>query len=464
MLALMLPLLLGVTGLVIDGGLLLATQRQAQNAADGGALAAAMRLYRGETTGEAVTAANAYVQSYNGLPGAPAPTVNIPPVSGPHAGNDHYAEVLVTYPRDNIFMRFLGVGPTQVVGARAVAGFEAEPNGEGAIVLDPQSRPGLSVQGGASLRVEGSVVVNSKAAGLDQYERWVDWGLQQYAATTSNNSVVQCSYMQIKGGVDTVANFRHIDGTPKCPLNCRAPIARDPMRLLPIPTPANVPSINDWTRIPPITVNAGTNKVFTPGVYENIQINQGATALFTPGVYIFSPTKPNQGLRMNGNCTVIGDGVLFYFTGSNYLDVGPGHWDTLDGHLDGPLPPTFGPDALPPPPDPGFNSVKFATMDCNATRAYVRLTGLSAPGNPFDRVMFFQRRRNMNDASIQGNAGSNVLLGGAIYAKWARFKLAGEGRFDAKFVVGSMQVSGLATVTILDEKNLGIANLVYLVE
>jgi hypothetical protein len=42
--------------------------------------------------------------------------------------------------------------------------------------------------------------------------------------------------------------------------------------------------------------------------------------------------------------------------------------------------------------------------------------------------------------------------------------LAGEGRFDAKFVVGSMQVSGLATVTILDEKNLGIANLVYLVE
>jgi hypothetical protein len=461
----MLALLLGTTGLVIDGGLLMSTQRQVQNAADGAALAAAMRLYRGETNAEAITAANAYVQTYNGLPGAPAPTVNIPPLSGPYAGDNRFVEVLVAYPTTNVLMTFLGTAPTQTVGARACAGYQPVGSGEGAIVLDPFARPGLAVQGGATLRVRGSVVVNSKAAGWDQYQAWVDWGLQQYGAATGNNSTVQCSFMQIKGGVDIVANYQNFDPGMGTPLHCRSAIAPDPLRLLPIPTPANVPSITDWTRQPPVTVGSGESRIFTPGVYEDIQINQGATATFSPGVYIFTPTQPNQGLRMNGSCTVTGTGVMFYFTGSNYLDVSPGHWDTLDGHLDGPLPPTFGPDTLPPPPDPDFSSVRFATMDCNATNANVTLTGLAAPGNPFDGIMFFQRRRNNKDAAIQGNAGVNVLLGGAIYAKWARFKLAGEGRYDATFVVGSIEVSGQAVVTIMGSgKNLGTANLVFLVE
>ena len=104
-------------------------------------------------------------------------------------------------------------------------------------------------------------------------------------------------------------------------------------------------------------------------------------------------------------------------------------------------------------------------MDCNANDATVRMTGLVAPGNPFDGMMFYQRRRNSLDASIQGNAGSNVVLGGAIYAKWARFKVAGEGRYDATFVVGSIQITGQAVVTILGTgKNYGIANQVFLVE
>ena len=47
MFAILLPVLLGMTGLVIDGGLLMAAHRQVQNAADAAALAAAMDKYRG---------------------------------------------------------------------------------------------------------------------------------------------------------------------------------------------------------------------------------------------------------------------------------------------------------------------------------------------------------------------------------------------------------------------------------
>src|SRR3954466_445900 len=67
MFALLLPVLLGVTGLVIDGGLLMAAQRQAQNAADAAATAAAMDMYRGNTANATATA-NTFMTN-NGLSG-----------------------------------------------------------------------------------------------------------------------------------------------------------------------------------------------------------------------------------------------------------------------------------------------------------------------------------------------------------------------------------------------------------
>lgn len=93
---------------------------------------------------------------------------------------------------------------------------------------------------------------------------------------------------------------------------------------------------------------------------------------------------------------------------------------------------------LPPATDPQFNSVKFATLDINATNATINLSGLNDASSRYHGLMIYHRRRNMNTAAIQGNAGANVHLSGAIYAKWANLKLSGGGRFDAQFVVGSM--------------------------
>jgi hypothetical protein len=56
-------------------------------------------------------------------------------------------------------------------------------------------------------------------------------------------------------------------------------------------------------------------------------------------------------------------------------------------------------------------------------------------------------------------------LTGTAYAKWAAFSLAGQGKYNAQFIVGSMSISGNATVTINARgKNFGKANLVFLVE
>ena len=215
-------------------------------------------------------------------------------------------------------------------------------------------------------------------------------------------------------------------------------------------------------------VNNGQSKTLTPGVYEDISISSGATVTFNPGVYIISPTKNNQGFKMSGGSNVTGNGVMFYITGSNYLVNSPGYWDAQDdaqNALDGPLPPTNGAMQLPSAPDPNFNSIKFANFDANANGGNVNLTGITDSASPYNGILFFQRRRNTNEAQIQSNAGTGVNYNGIFYAKWANFKLSGGGIYNSQFVVGSMSMSGQADITIrAGGRHLQNAKQVFLVE
>jgi hypothetical protein len=466
----MVTALLGMLGLVIDGGMVMAAHRRTQNAADSAALAAATILHRGGTATDARTAAQSFLDTHYGI-GSGDVQINIPPTSGPYASDARFAEAIVSTLHDNYLIQIAGAAASQNVSARAVAGYEALAEGEGAIVLDPNARPGLSVQGGGNLRVKGAVIVNSQYSGLDQYGQTVTWPgyEQQYAMTTSNNSTMQADLFLIRGGVDTVANYTSYDTGAPNPLYCSYPsLSPDPLRGMPAPTTSNTPSISNWTRQGALSFGNGQTATLSPGVYRDIAITNGATVTFNPGVYILSPVQNNEGLRINGDCTVVGNGVMFYITGSNYLDGGsPGALDTADdaqNALDGPLPPTYA-TSIPPSTDPESNRVRFATLDINATEARVTFTGLNDSSSPHNGMLFFQRRRNTNNAQIQGQAGTNVSIGGAIYAKWARFSVSGGGRYDAQFVVGSMQVSGTATVTLLGTgESFGLANQVFLVE
>ncbi len=56
-------------------------------------------------------------------------------------------------------------------------------------------------------------------------------------------------------------------------------------------------------------------------------------------------------------------------------------------------------------------------------------------------------------------------LAGTLYAKWGDVKIAGQGTYDAQFVVGTMEITGLGDVTInYDGDNLGKAYKLFLVE
>src|SRR3954466_13990604 len=92
LLAVMLPALLGIVGLVIDGGLMMANYRALQHATDAAATASAMDLRLGKSTTTAIATANEFIHVSNQLPNVNV-VVHIPPASGPFAGRAGYVEV-----------------------------------------------------------------------------------------------------------------------------------------------------------------------------------------------------------------------------------------------------------------------------------------------------------------------------------------------------------------------------------
>ena len=71
--AILLPVLLGMVGLVIDGGIIMAGQRQTRNAADAAAMAAAQDLLQGRSTTTAVATSRLIVDTPRELPGPLGP-------------------------------------------------------------------------------------------------------------------------------------------------------------------------------------------------------------------------------------------------------------------------------------------------------------------------------------------------------------------------------------------------------
>jgi Flp pilus assembly protein TadG len=173
--ALVLIALVGLMGLVIDAGQLMTANRVAQNAADAAATGAAMDMLTGKSNSTASATATTFVQQYNGLANATV-VVNIPPASGAHAGNSQYAEAIVTNSVPVWFIQILGVGSQQTVMARAVAGWEGAGFGAGVLVLDTNTRPGLTLNGNAELAVNGTVVVNSNGGGRNEYGQPINNG------------------------------------------------------------------------------------------------------------------------------------------------------------------------------------------------------------------------------------------------------------------------------------------------
>jgi hypothetical protein len=249
------------------------------------------------------------------------------------------------------------------------------------IALDPTAAPGLAVNDGASLAVNGRILVNSPASP---------------AATVNGGQVLAADYQV--AGPTVSGGFHAYPGTPGRLALAHAPAA-DPLIHLPTPAattgPANntanpftsawsglmlgSPSVSDQGAtglVPPNAVDGRGTVQLVPGIYGSIAVTGGRVNL-GPGIYILSPPNgQSYALDVTGG-TVTGTGVMFYNTGGDFVPS-TGYPDYNDAGLYDP-----GPSGINAPSASGDFQGRFAGIRLDASNNNtVQLSPMTSDGGP----------------------------------------------------------------------------------
>jgi Putative Flp pilus-assembly TadE/G-like len=310
--AICLPVLLGVTALSLDGGMIYDKKRHSQAAADAAALAAAGDLFVSYTNssttddgkdpnGVAVAHAKA-IAADNGYPDdqvTATVTVNIPPKSGPFTGKVGYVEVIIAYHQQRGFSKIFGTGDL-IVGARAVAVGSWAPNNIGILVLDPTSPSSLKIGGGAHAYVPKSPVLVNSTSSTDMY-------------CSGTGPVLLSEQFELTGnyggGVPGVNFIGPIDvGVPPTP---------DPYLYLPQPDKTTLlkQSLQTATIV---TDGAGVRTYYLqPGVYKGgLSFSGKDSVVMAPGVYYMD----GGGFSFSGMGSLTATEVMLFNDGHNNSD------------------------------------------------------------------------------------------------------------------------------------------------
>lgn len=277
--ALGLVAILGFAGLGVDVGYGYLQRRSAQHAADSAAFSGAVALTQGTT--DAAAQARAVAARYGFEPAKV--TVNLPPLSGPNAGQAGAVEVLVERPGRRFFSALFRQGGS-VIRARAV-GRTGRP-GDGCVVaLHASASASALYTGSADVRLNGcSLYANSTSSS---------------ALTLKGGADLMAKSVELVGGYDQSNNSNIV--TTEGVHTQQAPV-RDPYEHL---------------KVPPYTPGCGATGSLsgsykpradgTPLVLCDPQIT-GGTVTFAPGVYVVEGD-----FKVTGG-TITGPGVTFVLT------------------------------------------------------------------------------------------------------------------------------------------------------
>ena len=271
-----LAVLVGFLGVGIDFGLARHQQQVLQTVADSAAIGGAAELQYNDVSAGAQKAA-ALNNFVDGAGGATL-TVNNPPLSGPHAGNAQYVEVIAALAQPTYFLNLFHISSLNL-SARAVAYLG---NGPGCLyALDPSAAGALRLNGAFNIQVQCGVFVDSSSN-------------QALIANGSGSLIAKSVGVAgdaLQNGVVTVS---------PAPQTGMAPV-NDPLGYLTPPSTAGSCSS-------PTVVNGSGTVTLQPGVYcSTLILNGNPNVTFAAGTYVLE-----HGMVMNGNPTVTGSGVTFY--------------------------------------------------------------------------------------------------------------------------------------------------------
>jgi len=385
--ALLLPMLIGLMALAIDMGFVFVKRNQMQAAADSAALLAANSRQHGEDINIATdlaymaTAANGFHDQVENV----AVTVTIPPGgSQSFASDTHYVRVTLTQPVHAFLAWIFGVTKTDT-SATAIAG----PSGGGNPCLLT-----LGTTGSGALSVVGNSVVTASTCGI-----YVNSN-NPSALQLTGNATVTARTIQVVGGYTATGN------TNVSSIITGAEATKDPFANLPMPAFSGCNFTN-------YTQSGGGSLTLMPGTYcggMNISGNHAVT--FSPGLYVLY----GGGINFSGNIAPItGNGVTFYNSGngSSYPYQSLNLGSNVSLNLSAPTSGTYAGMLLMQDP----LNTQAATVIGN--------TGTTLAGN-----LYFPK----NALTLNGNAGADIPIGSVVSQK---ISVTGSTQFSMTNIYGS---------------------------
>ncbi len=304
---------MSLMALAVEAGSLHRERRTAQTAADAGATAGAHEIFR-DMPKDSVDSAAYYETARNGFTNGANGVTVIPyngPISGPHAGDTQFVEVVITRPVATVFGALLGRNSV-TIHVRAVAGIPA-PSDNCLYTLDPSDEKALNVSGSTTrLDADCGVVVNSND--------------RSKAVLIESAGTLTATSLAVVGGIDQSGGTIVINpGTT----STGVPPSNDPLAYLSVPpfcsaspNPSCVEATTcDYSNT---KVSSGNTVTLNPGIYcGGMEID--GTVTLTAGLYILR----GGGLKM-GSGRITGTGVTFINTNATAANGGAGKFQKIE--------------------------------------------------------------------------------------------------------------------------------------
>ena len=295
--------LIAAVGLAVDGGRLYSARRSAQNAADNAALAGALAICSQEEMNEdeVVSAAEATAgqNGYSNADPGVSVSVDYPPESGLHEGDEDFVEVIINKQEEPGLIQVVYAGAFETSAHAVARCTQTSPaplgQGNGLIVLHPTASGALNGTGTqATLSVIGGIYVNSNHA----------------TGMTAGNIDISAS-----DGIAIVGNYSvgPTGSVSPAPVTGAVPII-DPLLTL-----------ADPSRPAGDCINQTAGGTIDPGVYCKIDLTGNKTLVMNAGLYYIEGGV----FSISGGSDVSGSGVFIYSTAGAITMSGGGSFNLV---------------------------------------------------------------------------------------------------------------------------------------
>ena len=283
--ALLMPVMIGVTALGLDAGLLFVQRRQAQSIADSAALAGAYAIYGGSSFSAAQAAATS-IGTQNGV------TIAASQVTQPQTG---YVGVSVTITHPRCFSAIWGSGNMSASATAVARGLPRAYSTASLLLLAPTGTA-MTLTGTSQVAVKnGNIIVDSTSA---------------ISVLASGSPSISAPVLDLSGNIAysgsnpnkaTVTNFSQAN-TP------------DPLASITAPSSVGMPVQSNSA----INLSGSATQTLSPGVYNGgITMSGSSSITLNPGVYYIN----GGGINLTSSSGISGNGVFIYNTGGGAINL-----------------------------------------------------------------------------------------------------------------------------------------------